>query len=126
MASYFEEFRKTATPGEPEKQSDSDVETVVNDQEIKDDETEMGTVNTNEVDIKETVDQSVQDIVELKETIEANPAIESNNPLVTNLVNSINKNIKPVGLSIEGYETRRELLNALESVNKSLNSYKFK
>lgn len=120
MTSYFEEFRKTATPAEPEKQTDADVETLVNNQEIKDDVTEMGEVIVNKVDISETVSRSVQDIVELKETIEVNPSIESNNPLVTSLVRNINSNVKELGVSIEGYETRRELVAALENAEVAL------
>lgn len=93
MTSYFEEFRKTATPVEPEKQTDADVETLVNNQEIKDDVTEMGEVNPNEADISEFDNklEAVSELIELRETIKANPVATENNPLVDSQIKLLNK-----------------------------------
>lgn len=93
MTSYFEEFRKTATPAEPEKQTDADVETLVNNQEIKDDVTEMGEVNPNEADISEFDNklEAVSELIELRETIKANPVATENNPLVDSQIKLLNK-----------------------------------
>lgn len=84
MASYFEEFRKTATPAEPEKQTDADVETLVNNQEIKDDVTEMGEVNPNEADVSEFDNKvdGIHELIELRDTIAANPVSTESHPLI--------------------------------------------